>query len=568
MRHRHSKRAVAAAALLLFGLAQPTPRPTPGPPCGPTWGVVGSPNVGSGDNSLLAVDAISPTDMWAVGTYQDEAGEDRALTMHWDGAAWTVVPAPSVGEDGDRLVAVSASSSTDVWAVGASLYDGGFVEETLTMHWDGQAWTVVPSPSPGDETRETPLTGVVALSPANAWSVGYFHEGGTPQTLILHWDGVAWKVVPSPNVSTQHNLLLGVTAISATDIWAVGFFIDPEDFADAFTLHWDGIAWTVVPDAEEMTGDEVLLAVDATSSTDVWGVGASGNPIFGQAYGPIAEHWDGRQWEEVDVPDASGSTSSLLAAVAPVANGDIWAVGLKTLQPFVTSTLTEHWDGVEWVVASSPNVGSESNSLAGVTEVSPEELWSVGSYVDETTGASRTLSTNLCPLQVRDDGFSRGSLGTPRGATVAWSISSAGHLSHSVTDATGLELFDSGLRPPGSSFAYTFFAAGMYEVLDRRTMDRMQVAVPVGARPSRGDIETEFKIGWASKVSPIGYVYDVQVRRPGSSMFEDWLMGSRHSSAAFIPDAGVGTYWFRARIRLQEENMGSGYSRPVAIQVR
>jgi hypothetical protein len=555
----------SAATVLLFALGQPTPSPTPGPPCGPTWGIVDSPNVGTGDNSLLAVDAISPTDMWAVGTYQDDAGDDRALTLHWDGAAWTVVPAPSVGEDGDRLVAVSASSSTDVWAVGISLYDGGFAGDTLTMHWNGEAWRVVPSPSPDSENDPTPLTGVVALSPSNAWAVGYYHEGGaTEQTLILHWDGVAWTIVPSPNVNARANILLGVTAISATDIWAVGFFIDPEDFAAALTMHWDGAGWSVYP-TEVINGDEVLLAVDANGPSDVWGVGAFGNPIFGQAFGPLAEHWDGSLWEDTNAPDADGE--NLLAGVSAISSADVWAVGYQSPELFTTQTLAEHWDGGEWVIASTPNVGTDSNSLAGVTEVSPQELWSVGSYTDEATGASRTLTSNLCPLQVRDDGFSQTALGIARGATVAWSFPRQNRTTHSVTDGTRLSLYDSGLRDPGSSFVYTFIAAGTFQVLDQRTGDRMTVEVPAAARPRRGGEATRFLVQWASDFPPFGYTYDVQIRRPGSSQFEDWKEGTFDLEARFVPDAGPGTYWFRARIRVDGGQRASGWSRPVAIQV-
>ena len=42
-------------------------------------------------------------------------------------------------------------------------------------------------------------------------------------TLILHWNGTAWKVVKSPNaVTDSFNDLFDVDATSANNVWAVG----------------------------------------------------------------------------------------------------------------------------------------------------------------------------------------------------------------------------------------------------------------------------------------------------------------------------------------------------------
>src|SRR5436190_21175729 len=79
--------------------------------------------------------------------------------------AWGVEPAPGVG---GVLRAISVGSATDIWTVGSR---GGDVHpQSLTMHYDGSAWTVVPSPSTGGGTR---LENVVTLSPTDAWAVGW-----------------------------------------------------------------------------------------------------------------------------------------------------------------------------------------------------------------------------------------------------------------------------------------------------------------------------------------------------------------------------------------------------------
>ena len=62
--------------------------------------------------------AISATDVWAVG----EQNLNQTVTEHWNGTAWSVVPSPSVTAGGvqDFLSSVSAIGSSDVWAVGST----------------------------------------------------------------------------------------------------------------------------------------------------------------------------------------------------------------------------------------------------------------------------------------------------------------------------------------------------------------------------------------------------------------------------------------------------------------
>jgi hypothetical protein len=66
---------------------------------------------------------------------------------------------------------------------------------------------------------------VAATSPNNAWAVGYYITSvpdREQKTLIEHWDGSAWSQVPSPNSSDTFNVLNGVAATSPNNAWAVG----------------------------------------------------------------------------------------------------------------------------------------------------------------------------------------------------------------------------------------------------------------------------------------------------------------------------------------------------------
>ena len=119
---------------------------------------------------------------------------------------------------------IKANSPSDVWAVG----DSGVVDvpgsHTLIEHFNGTAWSIVPSPSPG--TNAT-LTGVTTSNASNnVWAVGYYTPAGSSvaQTLTLNWNGNAWSTVASPNGSTGSSVLSSVaTTPGAAIVQAVGY---------------------------------------------------------------------------------------------------------------------------------------------------------------------------------------------------------------------------------------------------------------------------------------------------------------------------------------------------------
>jgi hypothetical protein len=75
-------------------------------------------------------------------------------------------------------------------------------------------------------------------------------------------------------------------------------------------------------------------------------------------------------------------------------------------------------------------------------------------------------------------------------------------------------------------------------------------------------------VGWALTAAAPPFVFDVQVRRPGTARFVDWKTGTRLVAATFTADRGAGTYAFRARVRRIDGAGATGYSPPVAIHLR
>src|SRR5436309_1238371 len=100
------------------------------------WSVVQSPYASPGNNELHAVASVSANDVWAVGTSENNLGNSQTLILHWDGTAWSIVPSPTTGMVEGNLLGVGAVSTNDVWAVGSFLPTKGG-GQALIEHWNG-----------------------------------------------------------------------------------------------------------------------------------------------------------------------------------------------------------------------------------------------------------------------------------------------------------------------------------------------------------------------------------------------------------------------------------------------
>ena len=121
---------------------------------GTKWSIVTSPAFNTNVDFLLGVSAISATDIWAVGSFtipNAEGSPYQNATMHWDGTSWSIVSSPNPSASFDILTSVAAISASDVWAVGA--FQNG-VNSTLVLHWDGTNWAISPSPAASSQLTQ------------------------------------------------------------------------------------------------------------------------------------------------------------------------------------------------------------------------------------------------------------------------------------------------------------------------------------------------------------------------------------------------------------------------------
>jgi hypothetical protein len=377
--------ALLLGALFLAGVAFAQPQPsgtlaangrsplvpvaTP-PGCVPGWRIVDSPNPNSTYNALYKVDAVSSTDVWAVGL----AGLGP-LIEHWDGSTWSAIPSPAGPYTTGTLLDVAALSADDVWAVG--FYDPPSPDPdndvVAILHWNGIAWSVIPGPDVL-QSYGSRLSGVDAISANDVWAVGWTGTNDfNYRALTLHWDGATWSVVPNP--LTANSALHAVAAIASNDVWAVG------GAQGSLLLHWDGSSWSVAPTSSSIP----MYDVSAAASNDVWAVGYISSGGGGSTSAIL--HWNGTAWSQ-----SLSNTGEYFTSVTAISASDAWVVG--------GNDRVLHWDGAQWLFAYPPRPYPYGGDLLGVAAASPGEVWAVGRQSTSLPG-DQTLTvryTAACPV--------------------------------------------------------------------------------------------------------------------------------------------------------------------------
>jgi hypothetical protein len=277
---------VLTVSVLAVGLAAGTALPSAAGARTRSAGPAASFTVGGG---LSGVAAISAASAWAVG--HTGATRFRTLIVHGTGGTWKRVPSPSPAL-GASLSGVAVVSARSAWAVGESYTKTS--ARTLIEHWNGQVWKRVPSPSPDAFAGSIDsLSSVSVTSSGSAWAVGDRSCGcGPGPSLILRWNGTAWKQVPSPGDTA----LSSVAAVSARSAWAVGVAMSGDTSFKAVVLHWNGAAWKQVPSPSPRPSAE-LAGVAAASARSAWAVGYTFNST-GSKPPPKALilRWNGTTW--------------------------------------------------------------------------------------------------------------------------------------------------------------------------------------------------------------------------------------------------------------------------------
>ena len=258
----------AVGAVLASGASNPTgtliehwdgtgwlavPSPTPSGP-----GVAGA--------ILSSVSCVSASSCFAVGYATDADGHNLTdVTEQWNGSTWNIVPGAATGQAFDQLLEVQCPSAVNCWAVGNAgpapqmsnflpVFPGALGNQGLIEHWDGSAWSIVPSvtePAPSGGY----LSGLECVSASDCWASGATTNGsGTASGILMeHWDGSTWTdASASVPGSTSPGILAGISCVSSTQCWAAGSTGSFNNGGSGAQLqsvveYWNGSSWSVQP---------------------------------------------------------------------------------------------------------------------------------------------------------------------------------------------------------------------------------------------------------------------------------------------------------------------------------
>ncbi len=343
-----------------------------GTACVPRWGVIAR---SARVPDLTDVSALSPSDVWAVGTVGKYPRQTPVAT-HWDGRRLHVM-APFKSSPGDDLQAVVAIAKDDVWAAGSR--GAGRLSRPLVVHWDGRRWSVVATPR---EPVAGGLYDIAAFGPNDVWAVGF--GGGHP--LVMRWNGQRWRViemrkyVPELYSSPRGSHLSAIDGTSSRDVWAVGVTGEGGELYGygELIVHWDGHAWKRV--SSSLADDnQSPLAIDVVSPREMW---------------TLHLYWEGDEqvvhWKDgvSKVAHAYDANEFGLNDVEAVSQTDAWIAATYYPDPSGSGPSFPrlmHWGGRSWHIEHTaldrlPDTSrtSPNGSLNSLSALSATDIWAAG----------------------------------------------------------------------------------------------------------------------------------------------------------------------------------------------
>jgi hypothetical protein len=239
--------------------------------------------------------------------------------------------------------------------------------------------------------------------------------------------------------------------------------------------------------------------------------------------------------------------------------------GLWITEALVTLKTWPDVKGVSWF-NSGPPQGSTCNWWVDSTPASLAGFRTIGADPWTNPPLKEPDPTETGYVNVVDNAYSGVNGYLSQGDGVDWLFQ--GPSAHTVTDNSGMGYFDSGTKAVNAQWTFTFVAAGNYPIKCTLHSTMVQtIKIPFVVTPGSGGVSTRFTLQWATAAPPAGYVYDVQIQRPGASWYSYLYKDSTLRSASFTPDGGVGTYSFRSRLKRSSTGMASNWSDGVSIVV-
>ncbi|HVV71859.1 MAG TPA: immunoglobulin domain-containing protein, partial [Verrucomicrobiae bacterium] len=303
-----------------------------------------------GPNPVVCALAVSGSNLYAGGVF-DDAGEVTARGVaKWDGGAWSALGSAISDPLSTWYVQALAASGHDLYVAGVGWTNFVDVQVRRLGKWDGTSWSGTDAWMDGrvnvlaaDGTNVyaggqtvfkakdgnwiglgsfegppgvEPEIVALAVRGTNVYAGGWFSAvGGLAASNIAKWDGHSWAPV---GLGTDHNVL--ALAVSDCNLYAGGDFTNAGGVAAHGIARWDGTAWSALG-----SGVNGWVRALAVSGNEIYAGGT-----FTVAGGVPANHiakWDGTNWSAL----ASGVTPWEVDALAADGLGHLFVGGMFTM---------------------------------------------------------------------------------------------------------------------------------------------------------------------------------------------------------------------------------------------
>jgi hypothetical protein len=218
---------------------------------GAAWAVHGVPlPSGATSGGLNGVSCLSASWCVAVGWFIVHHGAQSALTVIWNGTAWSLRTALTPNRSSATLSSVSCASVTACMAVGNAM-DPARNTVPLAMARDARGWRMTTTPvAPGTASRRwTELVRVSCPRAGFCMAAGDRSLGSAAPYVAFaeSWNGTRWTLrLPVLPAGSSRSPLTGVSCAGPASCVAVGFTSRPRGTSE-LAESWNGRAWRVEP---------------------------------------------------------------------------------------------------------------------------------------------------------------------------------------------------------------------------------------------------------------------------------------------------------------------------------
>ncbi|ADB49854.1 hypothetical protein [Conexibacter woesei] len=303
------------------------------------------------------------------GCFSVGKGADNARMLLGATGTWLFYDTPEpVGTVASQLRGVHCISG-NYWCTAVGVYNvrGGPQLPYAVTDSDSGAWDLRSVPTPGGASAG--LNDTFCFLSLACLAVGYYVDAGVLRTFASAWNGSTWSTrTPLNAPGSTNNSLTGVSCpTSSLDCIAAGY-ASVSGVTQPLMQRWTGFSWTLhttpLP-AGASSGHLLGVSCTVTNPITCMGVGSAG----GQAY---VVRWggSGTTWTAEAAPRPAFATSSQFEEVSCTSATACTAVGWFELPSGVRESFAASWNGTAWTTHVTPNPGTRTNVLLGVSCVS------------------------------------------------------------------------------------------------------------------------------------------------------------------------------------------------------